>query len=180
MKCYTYIAHHGIKGMRWGFRRYQNEDGSLTSAGRLRYDVGIRALKSAGRFGLALGKAKTEHYRSKASDQVRSLKNQVRRRSRSVQMANLRGQRDYYQKKAKGRSFIESLAKKKEQIQRQTFMQSDSRFRSRINVGARYVQRMASWEDMMANPRPIDKSWIKALPDRVTASRTFASIDWKR
>lgn len=39
------ICHHGIKGMRWGRRRYQNEDGSLTSAGAARYmdgDGGFR------------------------------------------------------------------------------------------------------------------------------------------
>jgi len=34
----NYLAHHGIKGQRWGVRRYQNEDGTLTSAGRKRYD----------------------------------------------------------------------------------------------------------------------------------------------
>ena len=33
----AYIAHHGIKGMRWGVRRYQNSDGSLTPEGLLRY-----------------------------------------------------------------------------------------------------------------------------------------------
>ena len=32
-----YLMHHGIKGMKWGVRRYQNEDGSLTSAGERRY-----------------------------------------------------------------------------------------------------------------------------------------------
>lgn len=32
-----YLAHHGIKGMRWGVRRYQNKDGSLTPAGKKRY-----------------------------------------------------------------------------------------------------------------------------------------------
>ena len=32
------LYHHGVKGMRWGVRRYQNEDGSLTTAGKKRYD----------------------------------------------------------------------------------------------------------------------------------------------
>lgn len=31
-----YIAHHGIKGQKWGVRRFQNEDGSLTPAGKER------------------------------------------------------------------------------------------------------------------------------------------------
>jgi len=33
----THLVHHGIKGQRWGVRRYQNEDGSLTDKGIRRY-----------------------------------------------------------------------------------------------------------------------------------------------
>lgn len=32
-----YIAHHGVQGQKWGVRRYQNADGSLTNAGKRRY-----------------------------------------------------------------------------------------------------------------------------------------------
>lgn len=31
------LYHHGIKGMKWGVRRYQNKDGSLTPAGKKKY-----------------------------------------------------------------------------------------------------------------------------------------------
>lgn len=34
------LYHHGIKGQKWGVRRFQKKDGSLTPAGRKRYDDG--------------------------------------------------------------------------------------------------------------------------------------------
>ena len=32
------LYHHGVKGMKWGIRRYQNKDGTLTSKGKKRYE----------------------------------------------------------------------------------------------------------------------------------------------
>ena len=36
------LYHHGIKGMRWGVRRYRNKDGTLTEAGKRRYAIDAR------------------------------------------------------------------------------------------------------------------------------------------
>lgn len=35
------LAHHGILGQKWGIRRFQNKDGSLTAAGKKRYQMTI-------------------------------------------------------------------------------------------------------------------------------------------
>ena len=34
------LYHHGILGQKWGIRRFQNPDGTLTPAGRERYGAG--------------------------------------------------------------------------------------------------------------------------------------------
>lgn len=37
------LMHYGIKGQKWGVRRFQNEDGTLTDAGRKKYRQEVRA-----------------------------------------------------------------------------------------------------------------------------------------
>lgn len=40
MEQYTYLCHHGVKNQKWGYRRYQNQDGSYTELGREHYGIG--------------------------------------------------------------------------------------------------------------------------------------------
>lgn len=42
----TTLTHHGILGMKWGVRRYQNKDGTLTAAGKKRYDAEVEKIKA--------------------------------------------------------------------------------------------------------------------------------------
>lgn len=45
-----YLSHHGILGQKWGVRRFQNEDGSLKSAGKKRYGIIGRAMSNIHEF----------------------------------------------------------------------------------------------------------------------------------
>ena len=38
MRKYNELSHYGVLGMKWGVRRYQNNDGSLTPSGKKRYN----------------------------------------------------------------------------------------------------------------------------------------------
>lgn len=64
-----YLAHHGIKGQRWGVRRYQNEDGSYTDEGAKRRRVGDSSggsssdkLKKAAKIGAVIAGAALASY----------------------------------------------------------------------------------------------------------------------
>lgn len=42
-----YLEHFGVKGQKWGVRRFENEDGTLTEAGKIRY---AKAQKEASKY----------------------------------------------------------------------------------------------------------------------------------
>lgn len=72
------LYHHGIKGMHWGVRRYQNEDGSLTEAGRSRM---ARYTKKIDRQRSKLNKnnATIAKVRGKKLDTTRAMKLKAKR-----------------------------------------------------------------------------------------------------
>lgn len=65
------LMHWGIKGMKWGVRRYQNKDGSLTPAGRKRYAQEMAKLKEEEK--IAKNKLRTQAKLNKLEEQRKEV-----------------------------------------------------------------------------------------------------------
>lgn len=57
----NYLVHYGIKGQKWYERRFQNPDGSLTAAGRIRYGVGQAVKKVSSGARIVINKSKQKY-----------------------------------------------------------------------------------------------------------------------
>lgn len=72
------LYHWGVQGMKWGVRRYQNKDGSLTKAGKRRYDKELAKTK-------AELKSVKEREKTKAKiDKLNAMKADVENRKKAL------------------------------------------------------------------------------------------------
>ena len=86
------LYHHGIKGMKWGVRRFQNKDGSLTNAGKIRYSKTVDInnidredlLKTIGSGRDFVIKKGSEAYRSTTADEITKGKKYVSFRATDI------------------------------------------------------------------------------------------------
>lgn len=76
-----YLEHHGIKGQKWGVRRYQNYDGSYTAKGLSRYKKAAEAYEKVN---TAYKKAKSDYKAGKISKEKLNKVSGDRKTARNI------------------------------------------------------------------------------------------------
>lgn len=83
----NYLEHHGIFGMKWGIRRYQNKDGTLTEAGKQRYQKLRDNVEAEKKYRDSAGKTTSANARVARAERKLLKYDQALKRDRDTQAA---------------------------------------------------------------------------------------------
>ena len=149
---YDEIKHHGIKGQKWGVRRYQNEDGSLTAKGKQRYGT-------------------KENFEKQYPEDV---KRNVKATKKAVGVAEKTATaKQQNRERAKEEKKREIKADREKQIREEAYKMSDKELRdvvNRLNMEERYTQVMRDREVI-----EVGKSKTEKFMDFTVTALTVAS-----
>ena len=111
-----YLAHHGILGMKWGVRRYQNKDGSYTELGRKHYGHEKRQSqkKYGGLFTKKTPEEKAAAQERKARSKIDALKRKIEENEDEI-VENSRSANEYAKKAEEHRAIAAGYQKKSDE-----------------------------------------------------------------
>lgn len=151
---YNSIYHFGIKGMKWGVRRYENPDGTLTELGKARY--GSKAKNDPANKG---------YYRDvEASQDAQQLSRAAKGGSQSTSAASNIARRSIERERARAKSRIDLSSMSDEEIRRRV---------NRMNLERQYKDLMTS--DVGAGKAAV-RDFLDTVGDVITIAGGIAVI----
>lgn len=148
-----YLVHHGVEGMHWGVRRYQNEDGSYTDEGRKHYGIGEKRKKAESRHEARMRRKAEKHGESstwKSKDAEKLTDDELRRRNQRLQ------QEQQYKNmtQSKGRKFLKGFGKAMNKILIGSLVGAATGFmaanyKTIVSEGAQFISDWATTGDFM-------------------------------
>ena len=164
------LRHHGIKGMRWGIRRYQNKDGSLTPAGRKRYDQEIESLKSE---------------KAKLQQKHKNLNAQQRMEDRKAKLkAEIESEKEYLKNGGKKSGKNDSSDNKSEETKEPEKKKSASDMTSEeLNEVINHMRLQQTYNQLYSQLNPEKESKVKEigkkfLDQAIIPAGTSVAKDW--
>lgn len=164
------LRHHGIKGMRWGIRRYQNKDGSLTPAGRKRYDQEIESLKSE---------------KAKLQQKHKNLNAQQRMEDRKAKLkAEIESEKEYLKNGGKKSGKNDSSDNKSEETKEPEKKKSASDMTSEeLNEAINHMRLQQTYNQLYSQLNPEKESKVKEigkkfLDQAIIPAGTSVEKDW--
>lgn len=147
------LYHHGILGMKWGVRRYQNADGSLTAAGKKRYANPDGSLNEKGKkkFGDSVVTAETAKKGSGSSDESESktmtdaeLQNRVNRLRNEDAYRDLSKKLGYDTPKTELDMRIADMEKQKKYLELKRDIKKLTAETKEVSAGKKFIDNMVN------------------------------------
>lgn len=157
------LTHHGIKGQKWGVRRYRNEDGTLTEAGKRRYGSSSSTQESYGR-------AKVAYHYNKGFDKTNDellLSKYKSTKTEKIKDDNLR--------MAKKRDAVAYADQLTQQTKRTAAgIRNIAQKREQNKLLGKDLSQMTDWEMRdVINRRSLERQYLQATADQRVRGRDY-------
>lgn len=169
------LQHWGVQGMKWGVRRYQNKDGTLTPAGKKRYDKEVEKLRKQAKIVKNMQATKDkidkiETKRKELNEQEKELRGESKTSQMKQKIAENKANKPKSVKEMTDDELSAAIARMKLEESYNEYM-SKRENKETVSKGQKFVSKVGS-EVLAPAATDVAKQLVKSMMVR-TVNKTF-------